>query len=197
VFTPKGDLVTLPSGASVLDFAFEISPELGLHCVAGKLNHKLAHLSHTLESGDQVEIITSDSQHPRPEWLKYCRSAKAVAALRNYLDNVIGLIPGAPAAAEASKEGAAVSFIGSVPAEAPSRMVTIAIRGNDRKGLFQSIVACVAADGGAYIRNIAASTASGRFECELQLTDLPGDSPAALCSRLLKIPEVTYAGPPV
>lgn len=197
VFTPKGDLVTLPSGSSVLDFAFEISPELGLHCVAGKLNHKLAHLSHTLESGDQVEIITSDSQHPRPEWLKYCRSAKAVAALRNYLDNVIGMIPGAPATVEASKEGAAVSFIGSVPAEAPSRMVTIAIRGNDRKGLFQSIVACVAADGGAYIRNIAASTASGRFECELQLTDLPGDSPAALCSRLLKIPEVTYAGPPV
>ncbi len=82
VFTPKGDLVTLPSGATVLDLAFAIHTQLGLHCIAGKISHRLVPLSHQLESGDQVEIITSDSQAPRPEWLEFCRTAKAKHCLR-------------------------------------------------------------------------------------------------------------------
>jgi len=77
VFTPKGDLITLPSGATVLDMAFAIHSQLGLKCIAGKIAHKLVPLSHVLESGDQVEIITSDSQEPQHEWLEFCRSAKA------------------------------------------------------------------------------------------------------------------------
>lgn len=82
VFTPKGDLVTLPSGATVLDLAFAIHTQLGLHCIAGKISHRLVPLSHQLESGDQVEVITSDSQAPRPEWLEFCRTAKAKHCLR-------------------------------------------------------------------------------------------------------------------
>lgn len=82
VFTPKGDLVTLPTGATVLDLAFAIHTQLGLHCIAGKISHRLVPLSHQLESGDQVEIITSDSQAPRPEWLEFCRTAKAKHCLR-------------------------------------------------------------------------------------------------------------------
>ena len=85
VFTPKGDLKTLPMGATVLDLAFSIHSQLGLHCVAGKINHRLVPLSHQLGSGDQVEIITSDSQLPQPEWLEYCHTAKAQNRIRAVL----------------------------------------------------------------------------------------------------------------
>ena len=69
VFTPKGDLVTLPSGSTVLDLAFAIHSQVGIHCIAGKINHRLVPLSHKLDSGDQVEIITSESQTPQEEWM--------------------------------------------------------------------------------------------------------------------------------
>lgn len=85
VFTPKGDLVTLPAGATVLDLAFAIHTELGSHCIAGKINHRLVPLSHELGSGDQVEIITSESQMPQPEWMQFARSAKAQNRLRSIL----------------------------------------------------------------------------------------------------------------
>lgn len=85
VFTPKGDLRTLPAGSTVLDLAFAIHSELGMHCMAGKINHRLVPLSHKLESGDQVEIITSDAQEPKPEWLKSCRTAKAQNRIRGFL----------------------------------------------------------------------------------------------------------------
>ncbi|MBD5194286.1 MAG: bifunctional (p)ppGpp synthetase/guanosine-3',5'-bis(diphosphate) 3'-pyrophosphohydrolase [Bacteroidales bacterium] len=85
VFTPKGDLLALPSGATVLDLAFAIHTELGKHCIAGKINHRLVPLNHVLGSGDQVEIITSSSQTPKREWMDYCHSAKAKDALRNLL----------------------------------------------------------------------------------------------------------------
>lgn len=85
VFTPHGDLVTLPSGATVLDMAFAIHTQLGLQCIAGKINHRLVPLSHKLESGDQVEIITSESQKPLEEWLSFCRTAKAKSRIRAVL----------------------------------------------------------------------------------------------------------------
>ena len=85
VFTPEGDLVTLPKGSTVLDMAFAIHTQLGLHCIAGKISHRLVPLSHELQSGDQVEIVTSDSQSPRPEWLEYCHTAKARHNLRSEL----------------------------------------------------------------------------------------------------------------
>ncbi len=85
VFTPKGDLVTLPSGSTLLDMAFAIHSDLGSHCIAGKINHRLVPLSYRLDSGDQVEIITSASQSPRPEWLEFCNTAKARSRLRQLL----------------------------------------------------------------------------------------------------------------
>ena len=82
VFTPKGELVTLPAGASVLDLAFELHTELGMHCIAGKVNHKLVPLNHRLNSGDQVEVLTSKSQTPQPEWDGFLVTAKAKTRLR-------------------------------------------------------------------------------------------------------------------
>lgn len=85
VFTPKGDLKTLPKGATVLDLAFAIHSELGMQCMAGKVNHKLVAMSHPLESGDQVEIITSESQKPQEGWLRYAKTARALNRIKSVL----------------------------------------------------------------------------------------------------------------
>lgn len=82
VFTPKGELITLPTGATVLDAAFALHTELGTHCIAGKVNHKLVPLSSTLSSGDQVEILTSQSQTPQAEWAEFLVTAHARTRLR-------------------------------------------------------------------------------------------------------------------
>ena len=82
VFTPKGEIKTIPQGSTALDFAFEIHSDIGEHCIGAKVNHKLVPLSHTLQSGDQVEIITSKKQNPQPEWLEYVTTAKARTKLK-------------------------------------------------------------------------------------------------------------------
>ena len=82
VFTPKGELITLPKDASVLDVAFSLHSQIGCHCIAGKVNHKLVPLSQKLKSGDQVEVLTSQSQTPKPEWMSFLATAKGKTALR-------------------------------------------------------------------------------------------------------------------
>ncbi|MCM1029644.1 MAG: RelA/SpoT family protein [Alloprevotella sp.] len=82
VFTPKGELVTLPSGATVLDLAYSLHSQLGDKCIAGKVNHKLVPLSHRLSSGDQVEVLTSHSQTPKKEWIAFLATARARTRLR-------------------------------------------------------------------------------------------------------------------
>lgn len=77
VFTPKGEIITLPTNATALDFAFHIHTFLGTHCIGAKVNHKLVPLSHTLKGGDQVEIITSNSQHVQSNWPSFVTTAKA------------------------------------------------------------------------------------------------------------------------
>jgi GTP pyrophosphokinase len=82
VFTPKGDIKTMPSKSTALDFAFELHSELGFHCIGAKVNHKLVPMSHVLKSGDQVEILTSKSQTPKYEWLSYVTTGSAKTKLR-------------------------------------------------------------------------------------------------------------------
>ncbi|MCH3993981.1 RelA/SpoT family protein [Prevotella cerevisiae] len=77
VFTPKGEIKTMPAGSTALDFAFEIHTFLGSHCIGAKVNHKLVPLSQKLQSGDQVEILTSKAQHVQPSWMNFASTAKA------------------------------------------------------------------------------------------------------------------------
>ncbi|MDY2943685.1 MAG: RelA/SpoT family protein [Paludibacteraceae bacterium] len=84
VFTPKGEIKTMPQGATALDFAFLLHSELGEHCIGAKVNHTLVPLSYELKGGDQVEILTSGSQHPQENWLDYVTTAKAQSCLRAY-----------------------------------------------------------------------------------------------------------------
>ena len=85
VFTPKGEIKTMPSGCTALDFAFSIHTFLGSHCIGAKVNHKLVPLSHKLQSGDQVEILTSKSQHVQPAWINFVSTAKAKAKIQAIL----------------------------------------------------------------------------------------------------------------
>ena len=83
VFTPQGKMMTLPKGSTVLDFAYYIHSEIGDHSIAANVNNQLAQLDRKLTKGDQVEIITSDSQHPQEKWFEFLATATAKSRLRS------------------------------------------------------------------------------------------------------------------
>ncbi len=85
VFTPKGDLKTLPRGSTPIDFAYEIHSKVGDHCLAAKVSGRIVPLDTPLRSGDQVEIITSKNQTPNPDWEKFVVTHKAKAHIRRYI----------------------------------------------------------------------------------------------------------------
>jgi GTP pyrophosphokinase len=85
IFTPKGSLIQLPIEATALDFAFEIHTDIGASCIGAKVNHKLVPLSHKLQNGDQVEIITSSKQSPKEDWLNFVVTAKAKSKIKSSL----------------------------------------------------------------------------------------------------------------
>ncbi|MGM5631864.1 RelA/SpoT family protein [Apibacter raozihei] len=86
IFTPKGDLKVLSIGATALDFAYSIHSSIGDHCLGAKVNNKLVPLSHKLKSGDQVEILTSINQKPKPDWLDFVTTSKARSRIKAALN---------------------------------------------------------------------------------------------------------------
>ncbi|MDE6330677.1 MAG: RelA/SpoT family protein [Muribaculaceae bacterium] len=176
VFTPAGDLMTLPSGSTVLDLAFEIHSHLGLHCVAGKINHRLMPLSHPLESGDQVEIITSHTQTPRPGWLDYCHTAKAQNRLRAWLRR------------NAPTDNAPADTI-----QRPEITATITIEGRDRHSMLLDIVGAATRNSRITIRSMTVDSHDDTFECRLTVSALSAHPLRRLCQALRKIPDITKA----
>ncbi len=87
VFTPKGDLQVLPKGSTPVDFAFEIHSQVGTHCVGAKVNGRIVPLNTKLNSGDQIEIITSSNQNVNPDWEKFVVSRKAKAHIRRWIND--------------------------------------------------------------------------------------------------------------
>ena len=85
IFTPNGDLKTLPKGATALDFAFEIHTDIGIRCMGVKVNGKLVSLSHKLNSGDQVEVITSSKQRASNDWLRFVKTSRAKSKIKSAL----------------------------------------------------------------------------------------------------------------
>ena len=85
VFTPAGDIMEFPKGATALDFAYAVHTEVGNRCVGAKVNGRMVPLRHELNSGDTVEILTSKNQHPRRDWLKMVRTGRALSRIRRYL----------------------------------------------------------------------------------------------------------------
>ncbi|MDE6558403.1 MAG: RelA/SpoT family protein, partial [Muribaculaceae bacterium] len=178
VFTPSGDLITLPSGSTVLDMAFAIHSQLGHHCVAGKINHRLLPLSHILESGDQVEIITSRTQAPAEEWLQYCNTAKAQNRIRTYLrrNPAAGNEPDKP-----------------IPEIPQGFLYTILIEGLDRRAMIEDIVSTATRHYKIDIRAFAIESRNGSFECRLNVFSLSSRAVRRLCQALRKVPDVTKA----
>lgn len=86
VFTPQGDLMTLPHGATPVDFAFQIHTQVGFNCIGAKANNKMVPLSYVLTSGDQVEILTSKKQVPNPDWIKFVVTPKARSRIRHWIN---------------------------------------------------------------------------------------------------------------
>ncbi len=85
VFTPKGELKTLPTGATALDFAFDIHTDIGAKCIGAKVNQKLVPINHVLKNGDQIEILTSAKQKPNEDWLRFVISPKAKSKIKELL----------------------------------------------------------------------------------------------------------------
>jgi guanosine-3',5'-bis(diphosphate) 3'-pyrophosphohydrolase len=85
VFTPKGDLLVLPKGATPVDFAYHIHTDIGDHCAGAKVNGRIVPLDYRLQNGDQVEIITNPNKKPNPEWLKFVVTSKAKSKIKAYL----------------------------------------------------------------------------------------------------------------
>jgi GTP pyrophosphokinase len=85
VFTPKGELKTLPYGATALDFAFEIHTQVGSKCIGAKVNNKLVPINYVLKNGDQIEILTSAKQKPHEDWLRFVVSSKAKSRIKDEL----------------------------------------------------------------------------------------------------------------
>jgi GTP diphosphokinase / guanosine-3',5'-bis(diphosphate) 3'-diphosphatase len=85
IFTPKGDLISLPKGATVIDFAFAVHTSVGLHCIGAKVDGKIEPLSRVLKSGETVEILQSTSKTPSADWLREVKTTKARTAIRKWL----------------------------------------------------------------------------------------------------------------
>jgi GTP pyrophosphokinase len=85
VFTPRGELKTLPYGATALDFAFEIHTQVGSKCIGAKVNNKLVPINYVLKNGDQIEILTSQKQKPHEDWLRFVVTSKARSKIKDSL----------------------------------------------------------------------------------------------------------------
>lgn len=92
VFTPKGELRVLPTGSTILDFAYDIHTEIGNKCIGAKVNNRLVPLSYQLQNGDQLEILTSSKQKPNDEWLRFVVSAKAKQRVKQALNEAYKLV---------------------------------------------------------------------------------------------------------
>lgn len=92
IFTPKGDLRVLPTGATILDFAYDIHTQIGDKCIGAKVNNRLVPLSYQLQSGDQVDIITSSKQKPNEEWIKFVVTARARQKIKSSLNEELKMI---------------------------------------------------------------------------------------------------------
>lgn len=85
VFTPKGKALKLPNGATALDFAYEIHTNIGNHAIGAKINHKIEPITAHINSGDQIEIITAETTHPKAEWLEVVKTSKARQSIKSFL----------------------------------------------------------------------------------------------------------------
>ncbi|MCR4664542.1 MAG: RelA/SpoT family protein [Paludibacteraceae bacterium] len=169
VFTPKGEMKTLPKGSSILDFAYYIHSELGEHCIGAKVNHKMESISYRLMGGDQVEILTSQKQQPEPEWQNMVLTAKAQSAIKHYLNKH----------SDGKKN------------VTEQKWIKILLRGNDNFGVLVQILSVVSEDMHLNLKSLHTEVEDKRFECTIVLSVYDEESISKLCRKLKKLPDLT------
>jgi GTP pyrophosphokinase len=173
VFTPKGDIRTLAQGATVLDLAYQLHSELGEHCIGAKVNRESRPLSYILQSGDQVEILTSKKQAPEPEWLEIAVTAKAKDSIKKYFRKargVLGLI--------------------QKDKEAKARKAKISICGKDSFGVLMRILNIIC-DHKANMKDLHVTSADKMFHCDVELVVFKQKVVSQICMKLRDIESVT------
>ena len=173
VFTPKGDIRTLAQGATVLDLAYQLHTELGEHCIGANVNRHARPLSYILQSGDQVEILTSKKQKPEVEWLEIAVTAKAKDYIKKYFKKHKGIFDLAEA------EDAAQAHIAK-----------IRITGEDSFGALMRILNIIC-DHKANMRDLHVTSEGKLFHCDVELVIYKRKVVSQICMKLREITGIT------
>ena len=174
VFTPKGDIRTLAQGATVLDLAYQLHTELGEHCIGANVNRSARPLSYILQSGDQVEILTSKKQKPEPEWLEIAVTAKAKDHIKKYFkkaQSLVDLLQGTR--------------------EAKSLAAKIHIQGEDSFGVLMRILNIICDEHKANMRDLHVTSEAGLFKCDIEVVVWKQKVISQMCMKLRAIECVT------
>ena len=173
VFTPKGDIRTLAQGATVLDLAYQLHTELGEHCIGANVNRHARPLSYILQSGDQVEILTSKKQQPEPEWLEIAVTAKAKDYIKKYFKKHKGILN--------QNEDDKVTT---------ARIAKLRVTGEDAFGVLVRILNIIC-DHKANMRDLHVTSQGKMFQCDAELVIYKQTVISQICMKLREIPGIT------
>ena len=174
VFTPKGDIRTLAQGATVLDLAYQLHTELGEHCIGANVNKSARPLSYILQSGDQVEILTSKKQKPELEWLEIAVTAKAKDAIKKHF----------------KRRGSLLDLLRN-PEETKAKIAKIYIKGEDAMGVLMHILKIICEEHKTNMRNLHVTSDGPFFHCEVELVAYKQKVVSQMCMKLRALPRVT------
>ena len=170
VFTPRGDMHTMAQGATVLDFAYKLHTQLGEHCIGANVNRTTRTIDYILQSGDQVEILTSDKQEPEPEWQNIVVTAKAKDHLKKYFRKQEGHnIPNKQADTTVAK------------------VVSLYIKGSDKMGVLMRILQVMSDEFRINFSDLHVTSDNHNFTCEVTANLFNMDKLGKMCMKLRKI----------
>ena len=170
VFTPRGDMHTMAQGATVLDFAYKLHTQLGEHCIGANVNRTTRTIDYILQSGDQVEILTSDKQEPEPEWQNIVVTAKAKDHLKKYFRKQEGhSIPNKQADTTVAK------------------VVSLYIKGSDKMGVLMRILQVMSDEFRINFSDLHVTSDNHNFTCEVTANLFNMDKLGKMCMKLRKI----------
>ena len=167
VFTPRGDIRTLAQGATVLDFAYQLHTELGEHCIGANVNRTTRTIDYILQSGDQVEILTSKKQKPEPEWLEIAVTAKAKDCLKKYFRK---------------SDDTTQS-----PTNIIARPVALYIKGSDTFGVLMKILKVMSEEFHINISDLHVTSDGDHFTCEVEIMLFDTTLIGKMCMKLRNI----------
>lgn len=170
VFTPSGEIKTIPMGASVLDFAYMLHSEIGEHCIGAKVNHRMVSINYSLQSGDQVEVLTSNSQSPTPEWLHMVTTAKAQQAIKRYCKKI---------------------ELAASNKDLKEYITTIHVRGTDKYGVVMNILTIICDKMKLNMHDLHIVAEDKWFDGTMEVFIYDEACAEKICSELRKISELT------